>query len=62
MAEMMLQKAGVNYRAIDAEENVELTKSYHITEAPTMIVIDKGNLIATIENPSNIKRFIEENK
>ena len=61
MAEMMLDKAGVQYRIIDAEENVELTKKYHVTEAPTMIVPkDDENLF--IENPSNIKKYIEEHK
>jgi ribonucleoside-triphosphate reductase len=61
MAEMMLDKAGVQYRIIDAEENVELTKKYHVTEAPTMIV-PKGDDNLFIENPSNIKKYIEEHK
>ena len=58
MAEMMLDKANISYKIIDAEENVELTKSYHVTEAPTMIIPNGQK----IENPSNIKKYIEENK
>ena len=61
MAEMMLDKANISYRIIDAEENVELTRKYNVTEAPTMIV-PKGDSLLTIENPSNIKKFIEDNK
>ena len=61
MAEMMLDKANISYRIIDAEENVELTKKYNVTEAPTMIV-PQGDSLLTIENPSNIKKYIEDNK
>ena len=61
MAEMMLDRAHIQYKAIDAEENVQMTKSYNITSAPTMVVPGSENL-KVFENASNIKRYIEENK
>ncbi len=61
MAEMMLDRAHIQYKAIDAEENVQMTKSYNITSAPTMVVPGSENL-KVFENASNIKRYIEENR
>ena len=58
MAKMMLDNSNISYKVIDAEESVELTKKYHVTEAPTMIIPNGQR----IENPSNIKKYIEENK
>ena len=61
MAEMMLDRAHIAYKAIDAEENVQMTKSYNVTSAPTMIVPGSENL-RVFENASNIKKYIEENR
>ncbi|MBP5342309.1 ribonucleoside triphosphate reductase [bacterium] len=61
MAKMMLDKANIPYRVIDAEENVDTTKLYHITKAPTMIVPSAG-ANTYYDNASEIKRYIEENK
>ena len=58
MAEMILAKKGIAYEEVNAEENVELTRSYGITTAPTLVVMD-GATATTIENVSNIKKFIE---
>ena len=61
MAEKLLEKAKVNYKFVDAEENVELTKKYGVKQAPTLVIIenDKHKLIA---NLSNIKKHIEDFK
>ena len=61
MAKMLLEKAGVPYKWIDAEENVELTTSYNVRKAPTLLV-PNGDEILTFENASNIKGYIESLK
>ena len=56
MAKSILDKAGIVYEVIDAEENVELTKQYDVKQAPTLIVTE-GAVTQKIVNASNIKRF-----
>ena len=51
----MLTKAGIKFKKIIAEDNVEMTKSLGIKQAPTLSV--NGNLIV---NVSNIKKYIGE--
>ena len=58
MAKMFLDQAGLSYEALLAEENAELTKSYGIKEAPTLVVIS-GESTTLISNPSNIKAYID---
>ena len=58
MAKMLLDKANIKYQVIDAEENVELTKKFNVTKAPTLLVPNE-NGIEVFENASNIKGFIE---
>ena len=58
MAKMLLDKAGIKYQVIDAEENVDLTKKYNVKKAPTLLVPTE-NGIDVFENASNIKGFIE---
>ncbi len=61
MAKMLLEKAGVKYKWVDAEENVELTNSFNVRKAPTLLVPDGENIL-TFENASNIKGYIESLK
>ncbi|MBQ3602529.1 MAG: ribonucleoside triphosphate reductase [Clostridia bacterium] len=61
LAKKTLEDAGVPYTVIDAEEEVELTKQFNITQAPTLIVID-GDDAQKFINASNIKRFAEGKK
>ena len=61
MAKIMLDKAGIQYKVIDAEDNVDITKAYNVIKAPTMIVPGAMN-DARYNNASEIKRYIEENK
>ena len=58
MADMLLTKAGIEFTKIDAEENAQLTKSYGIKTAPTL-VISKDGTNETVVNLSNIKGVIE---
>ena len=58
MAKMLLDKAGIKYQVIDAEENVELTMKYNVKKAPTLLVPTEEG-IDVFENASNIKGFIE---
>jgi glutaredoxin len=51
----MLQKAGIKYTKIIAEENVEMVKELGIKQAPTLSV--NGEMIV---NVSNIKKYIGE--
>ena len=61
MAKMLLEKDGINYRCVDAEEETDLTNQFGIKKAPTLIVpSDEG--FAVYENASNIKGYIEGSK
>ena len=61
VAAQLLDKAHVDYKFIDAEENVELTKKYGVKQAPTLVVIQNGKA-ENIVNLSNIKKHIEDFK
>ena len=58
MAKTFLKDAKIKYDFIDAEENIELTKSLDITQAPTLVVIKKGK-VDKYANLSNIRKYIE---
>ena len=60
MAKMFLDQAGIMYDTLLAEENAELSKTYGVKEAPTLVVI-KGDSFEKVSNPSNIKAFCEKN-
>ena len=59
MAKSILDKAGVRYQTVDAEENAELVQNFGVRQAPTLIVI-RGGEIARFANASNIKKYTEE--
>jgi len=59
MAKMMLDKAGVTYENIDANENADMTKEFGVMSAPTLAVV-RGDEVTLIQNASNIKAFTEE--
>ena len=61
MAKMLLEKAGINYTLIDAEESVEETKKYDVKKAPTLLV-PNGDSYDRFDNVSFIKKFIEDQK
>ena len=58
MAKAFLDKAGVAYETLLAEESPDLVARYGIKEAPTLVVIE-GESAYKYANPSNIKAFCE---
>ena len=58
MAANFLDKAGISYKKLLADENAELTAKYGIKQAPTLVVVN-GDSFEKIVNVSNIKKFIE---
>jgi len=59
MAKMLLEKAGICFRTVYAEDEAELARKFKIVKAPTLIV-PHDNTYDVIENVSNIKGFIEK--
>lgn len=47
-----------SYTVIDAEENQEMVSQYGIMQAPTLVVIQDGNVQKYV-NASNIKRYVD---
>ena len=58
MAEKFLEKAGIAYEKVYADENPALVAEYDIHQAPTLIV-NAGGQTEKIVNLSNIKAFAE---
>ena len=58
MAKMLLDKAGIHYTVIDAEDNKQMTLKYKVNKAPTLIVPNEEGY-EVFENASNIKGYIE---
>ena len=56
-AEALLQKAGVPYQKVVAEESPDLTTRYGVRQAPTLVV--QGESITGL---GPIKRFAEEHR
>ena len=61
MAKMLLEKAGIKYKMIDAEDEKETTLQYGVRKAPTLLV-PNGDSFDRYENASEIKGFIERQK
>ena len=61
MAKMMLDKAGIAYTVVDAEDNKDMTVSYGVKKAPTMFV-PNGDGYDVFDNASKIKGYIESIK
>lgn len=57
-SKMMLDKAGVKYRIVNAEEDVEATKKYGVKKAPSLLVPD-GDGFKAYDNASEIRKYIE---
>ncbi len=60
-SKLMLDKAGIKYEVVNAEENKELTLKYGVKKAPTLLVAD-GDKVIAYDNASEIRKFIESNK
>ena len=62
MAKLLLDKAGIKYKVIDAEEQMELTVAYKIKKAPTLLVPNEDGEYIRYENVSNVKAWIEQQR
>ncbi len=60
MAKVFLDKAGIDYEVIYADDNPEAAAEFDIRQAPTMIV-SRGGETEVITNVSNIRKFAETN-
>ncbi|MBQ3116391.1 MAG: ribonucleoside triphosphate reductase [Clostridia bacterium] len=57
-SKMMLDKAGITYSIVNAEENKELTVKLGVKKAPTLL-IPNGNGYDAYDNASEIRKYIE---
>ncbi len=57
-SKMMLDKAGVSYTVVNAEEDKDLTVKLGVKKAPTLIVPSADGFVA-YDNASEIRKFIE---
>ena len=57
-SKLMLDKAGVRYSVIDAEQDAESTRRYGVKKAPSLLVPD-GDGFQMYDNASDIRRYIE---
>ena len=60
MACTFLDKAGMTYEKLYAEDNADLVKKYEIKQAPTLIVLHDDGSFDKIVNVSNIRKYIEQ--
>ena len=50
-----------NYQVVDAEEHPELTDAYGIMQAPTLVIVNNGEVHKFV-NASNIKKYVDSKK
>ncbi|MBQ2251798.1 MAG: ribonucleoside triphosphate reductase, partial [Clostridia bacterium] len=60
MAKIFLDKAGIDYEVVYADDNPETAAEFEIKQAPTMVVSRNGET-EVITNVSNIRKFAEMN-
>ncbi len=60
LASVILQKAGLPYEKLIAEEHADLVAKYGVKQAPTL-VIDDGEGFVKLRGVSDIKRYVNEN-
>ena len=58
IAKGFLEKAGVDYQIIDANENAALAEQFDIRQAPTLVIAN-GEDFTAYAGASNIKKFTE---
>ena len=58
IAKAALDKSGLSYQVVDAEENPDLCRKFNIQQAPTLVSITDG-VATVITNASQIRSFAE---
>ena len=58
MAVTLLDKAGVSYQKLLADENRELVEEFDIKQAPTLVSVKNG-LATKLTGVSDIKKFLK---
>ena len=58
IAKAALDKAGMKYKVVDAEENMDLCRQYGIVQAPTLVSFTDG-VATVVSNASQIRAFAE---
>lgn len=58
IAKAALDRAGISYKVVDAEENMDLCKQYGIVQAPTLVTFTDG-VATVVSNASQIRTFAE---
>ena len=56
-----LDKAGVDYEKLIADENAELVEKYQITQAPTLVV-NSGGKVCKYTGAGEIRKFVMEHQ
>ncbi|MBR4827523.1 MAG: ribonucleoside triphosphate reductase [Oscillospiraceae bacterium] len=59
MARTFLDRAGIQYEEVIADENEEECDKFGVRQAPTLVIVS-GKLYDKIENVSNIRKYINE--
>ena len=59
LAVSTLERAGIGFEKVDAEEQADLARSYGVMQAPTLVVTTPDGQVEKIANASNIKGFAE---
>ena len=60
MAKTFLEKAGIEYETVLADESADLVALYGIKEAPTLVAVAQDGSFEKIANPSNIRAYCEK--
>ncbi len=60
-AKAVLDKSGIGYTVIDAEESVDMTKDFGVRQAPTLIV-KSGDAFDRFAGVLEIRRYIESTR
>ena len=60
-AESLLDKAGIPYTKVMAEEHPELTTRYGVRQAPTLVVAGAGEPVKVV-GLGPVKKFIQDNR
>ncbi|HIQ76244.1 MAG TPA: ribonucleoside triphosphate reductase [Candidatus Faecousia excrementipullorum] len=55
----MLERAGISYEVMDAEENLELAQKYHLTQAPSLVAV-AGDTFTVYPGVSAISNYISQ--